>query len=146
MKPVFQTRYGADGNCLAACIASILEIDLAQCDFTATADDWLKKCQAILKPLGFYYLGIVKPVGGIPLNIMTIPNEAFCIFVGESPRQIKGGKEILHCIVGQIQHNGEFQDSEHPLVSFVHIHDPIPDGTGIVGLPKELGFLIPLKP
>ncbi len=28
MKPVFQTRFGRDGNCYAACLASILEIDL----------------------------------------------------------------------------------------------------------------------
>jgi hypothetical protein len=42
MKPVEQTRYGfPDGNCFAACVASILELPLEETDFIgAAAEDW----------------------------------------------------------------------------------------------------------
>lgn len=50
MIPVEQTRYGfPDGNCFAACVASILELPLSDTDIiSAAADDWWGTWQAWL--------------------------------------------------------------------------------------------------
>lgn len=41
MKPVFQTRFGKpDGNCLAACLASLLEIDIDSVPSFGIGGDW----------------------------------------------------------------------------------------------------------
>lgn len=41
MKKIYQTKFGDDGNCLAACISSILETDLANIPFISDfEDDW----------------------------------------------------------------------------------------------------------
>jgi hypothetical protein len=51
MKPVYQTRFGPDGNCFAACLASILEIDLA--DVPQFDERWCHVLRQFLAPRGF---------------------------------------------------------------------------------------------
>lgn len=145
MKPVYQTRYGNEGNCLAACIASILEVPLVSVDFTASEGTWLDKCQEKLKPLGFYYLGFTKR-NGEPMNIMVIPDGAYCIFVGPTERD--KSDTLLHCVVGQMVFKGEMKDKDHPIVHFQTVHDPNKlDQPGLLGgMPTELGFLVPFGP
>lgn len=140
MKPVNQTRYYTDGNCLAACIASILEIDLAIVDFTANTDGWLAQTQKVLKPLGVGYLGIT--LDREPFNIM-VPPDSYCIFVGTTKRN--QGTDLLHCVVGRIAFDK--MKGENPIVRFETIHDPndqCPEG--LLGTPSEIGYLVPLNP
>ena len=44
MKPVFQTKFGVpEGNCFAACLASVFEIELDEVPDFGIADDWYIK-------------------------------------------------------------------------------------------------------
>jgi hypothetical protein len=54
MKPVKQTRHGkTDGNCFAACVASLLGVELKEIDEllhpTETDSDWFKPLQKYLR-------------------------------------------------------------------------------------------------
>ena len=57
MKPVMQTRTGTtDGNCLEACIASLLEVPIEGFPRINDTDNWVEELNATLAPLGFYYM------------------------------------------------------------------------------------------
>lgn len=57
MKPVMQTRYGFDGNCFAACLASVLELPLAALPEVHPADtDWWSTMQSWLATRGLTLL------------------------------------------------------------------------------------------
>ena len=79
MKPVTQTRIGNDGNCLAACMASILEIPLYQVP-EFTEDGWLEELNDFLanhnlqykrrpvegtRPVGWSTIERISPRGGL---------------------------------------------------------------------------------
>ena len=40
MKPVMQTKYGEDGNCFAACVASILEVSIDEVPWLKEPENW----------------------------------------------------------------------------------------------------------
>lgn len=40
MIKVFQTKYGEEGNCFAACIASLFEVEIDDIPFLADYKDW----------------------------------------------------------------------------------------------------------
>ncbi|MDB6027532.1 MAG: hypothetical protein JWM68_3755 [Verrucomicrobiales bacterium] len=136
MKPVFQTRKGSDGNCLAACLASILELPLEKVDFTANGE-WLAKTQEILKPFGFFYLGVAIDKH---ITLMAMP-ENYCVFVGDTIRTKDTG--LLHCVVGRL-----VMEDKNTMLRFVTAHDPLGENSGWLSelKPKELGFLIPINP
>ena len=53
MKPVYQTTFGDDGNCLQACVASLLEIDLESVPtVNPRCAAWVKTLEAFLAPYG----------------------------------------------------------------------------------------------
>lgn len=134
MKPVNQTRFGANGNCLAACIASILEVPIELVDFTGTEGDWLEKAQAALRSYGFFYLGVNI---ADHYTLMAMPAN-YCIFTGKTERNPEG--TLLHCVVGILEPNGQE-------VIFKTVHDPnIQNPVGILGKPTELGFLVLRNP
>ena len=59
MKPVAQTVFGSpDGNCLAACIASILELPIEAVPVTGHAGKWDKELTAFLEPRGYAWIWI----------------------------------------------------------------------------------------
>ncbi|MBD3268527.1 hypothetical protein GF373_17805 [bacterium] len=50
MKPTYQTRLTPpDGNCLAACLASIFEVPLSTVEFDVQADDWQEQMDDMLR-------------------------------------------------------------------------------------------------
>lgn len=102
MKPVYQTIFDdQQGNCMAACVASLLELPLDAVPNPHTTtwwDDW----QAWLKERGLY---LVEATGAD----WTPPG--FAILVGTSPR----GPWQHACVT----YNGEI------------VHDPHPDGGGV---------------
>lgn len=103
MKPVYQTIFdGQNGDCMAACIASLLELDLDQVPNPHTAN-WWDAWQAWLKQRGLYL---------VEASIGDWTPPGYAILVGTSPR----GDWQHACIVL----NGEI------------VHDPHPDGGGVV--------------
>lgn len=120
MKPIMQTKFGADeGNCFAACVASMLEINIDDVpDFYTLAQEkkshwsilfeqWLLENYEIY-PL-FLYEHHQLPV--------------FYIAGGDSWR------DIPHSVIYK---TGEM------------VHDPHPDGTGIRGV-EDVCLFIPVS-
>ena len=42
MKPIHQTKFGKEGNCFAACIASVLDCEIDSVPFWADSEEWKK--------------------------------------------------------------------------------------------------------
>lgn len=136
MTKVYQTRFGmGDGNCFAACIASLLEVELKEVDFTATEDGWLPILNDLIRPYGYRWLEInLNTAVKYPIYSMY---GQLCVFTGKSPRG-----ECNHAVVGRLE--GTWEDRQ---VTYVTVHDPMPNGTGIVdGMPFLLGFFLPILP
>lgn len=106
MKPIYQTQFDSKtGNCLQACIASILEIPLDRVpnfmledDLTTALDSFLAQFRLVSITLVASQVSGWEPTG-------------FHLIGGASPRG-----EVGHSVVG---HNGEM------------VHDPHPSGDGL---------------
>lgn len=59
MKPVLQTKFGKDGNCLCACIASLLEINIESIP-NPKHDDWQEEMNRwLIDNHGVYLLSAI---------------------------------------------------------------------------------------
>lgn len=116
MKPIFQTKFGKpDGNCTAACLASLLDLDIDTIpDFTTQGDSWITAFNEWLAPGGLALLWIELP------NRFVIPPDTYYMLWGISPRDIE------HSVIG---YNGEM------------VHDPHPDGGGLKKI-EHYAFLV----
>lgn len=108
------------GNCRTACVASILEIPLAEVPYFVAFPDWEKEQARFLAERGLhakwsYGYGHSKP-------------EGYSIAVGISPRSRKD-KPLYHAVVAL---DGEI------------VHDPHPDRAGICGEVMYFHRLAPL--
>ncbi len=118
MKPVDQTIFGApQGNCLPACIASILEYPLEEVPHFGDTT-WVATLAVWLAPRGLY------PI------IATLPNDdwrpaGFHILAGKSPRG-----DFLHAVVAR---GAEI------------VHDPHPSRAGLLTV-VDATLLVPLDP
>jgi len=121
MTPVFQTRTGLEGNCMAAALASLLECELDQVDFVMSPDapdsEWWLAMEAKLRELGYAYLEF-------PAGRWSPPAGLHYVAGGLSARGLP------HAVI--------YLDGELA-------HDPHPDRTGLVRL-DTAGFLVPFKP
>lgn len=105
-----QTKFGdAEGNCFAACIASLMELDIADVpDFSQVKDKdnnpihWLDAVDKWLWDRG------MRMIVALP---EYYPDNCYYMAWGKSPRGFE------HSV---LYYNGEMK------------HDPHPDGTGIV--------------
>lgn len=105
-----QTRFGLpDGNCLTACIASILELDLGDLPSFMHHEDWILAVNRWLSDIGqpFSILCVRFADNAEPKGYLAL---AWIIASGPSPRGID------HSVVWR---NGAM------------VHDPHPDGSGI---------------
>jgi len=123
MIPVMQTKFGNDGNCLAACIASLLEMDIDDVPVYLDDDTWYEQYEKWLTSKGVTVLYISEPVNG-PWRISNGFNMILC---GESPRG-------HHAVIGR---------SRSGSIRFVH--DPHPSGDYIIGDPTSIIILIKVK-
>jgi len=111
MKPVYQTIFDNKiGNCLQACVASILELELEDVpNFMEAGDDWADEYGRFMFRFG--------------LQLLTLDRDAllrqdvwwpggYHIISGDSPRG-----DWQHSVVG---YEGEM------------VHDPHPEGGGLV--------------
>lgn len=128
MKPTDQTRFGASGNCLAACFASIAEVPLAEVDFSCSdvADgEWLNYANEKLRPFGLGYVDIKIWRDSEGRHVFGMPEGTF--FVGSGPT---GRGDFPHAVVCQFRNR-----------RWTMIHDPHPSRAGIVEL-THAGLLI----
>ena len=144
MTPHKQTDFGDDtGDCFATCIACVLDLPKdsvpnframqedgrVQCMVRA-ADDWLRANH------GKRFISIELYDKGGPLTSQCILNrlahrDDLVILSGESPRKRADGGKKYHCVVAR------------PTVwGFDLVHDPHPDGTGIVGQPYGVEWIV----
>ena len=122
---VDQTRLGKPyGNCLAACVASILEISIDEVDKHIPADDsWLSMLNKYLATLGLYYLTVKLPKESKDDFLKEFP-ACYHTIAGNSPRGIR------HSVVG---YKGKM------------IHDPHPSRAGLIDQDEtEYSFFIRL--
>lgn len=112
MIPVDQTTFGAPGgNCLSACVASILDLPIEEVPyfmsdrFNPQGVDWVRKLNSWLRPRGYRCHVFVRDI--------MIPE--YHIAHGVSPRGVG-----THAVVARGNRM---------------VHDPHPSRQGIVGLP-----------
>jgi hypothetical protein len=143
MKPVKQTKFGPiEGNCFAACLASILELAIEEVNCDLKSEGWWENLQAWLRPKNLYFLEVTIEKGCANYPLYSLPG-IMCIFCGKSPRQFGAEDNVNHCIVGIV--NSNIPNNE-PVI-FENVHDPHPDNTFL----KDdslfgLGFFIALDP
>lgn len=123
MKPIKQTITElGKGNCLAACFASILEVDIDEIpdlkrgeNFTGLQEYLAKKnLTAIwlyIKDLSNYYIGY---------------EPKYCILIGKSPRNT----QINHAVVAKPNGYG-----------YIIVHDPHPDGGNLAEDPSQVIYI-----
>lgn len=140
MKRVKQTKFGpVEGNCFAACIASLLEVPIEEVPIDPSPENWWNTAQDYLRHKNLFFLEVrIDVAKQYPLYAM---NNVYCIFSGRSPRKFKGHEMVNHCVVGMID-----TLPDQPVI-FTPIHDPHPDNTFLVdGSIFGLGFLLKFDP
>jgi len=116
MKPVHQTKFGDDGNCMRAAFASIFELGLEDVpDFTELG--WWLQLIRWVEPMGLF------PV--IMGHGQWLPRGTVMKASGKSPRGLD------HAVVWM---NGKM------------VHDPHPSGDGIAEPPEEYLFFVVKDP
>jgi hypothetical protein len=143
MKPVAQTRPHPNGDCLRACLATLLELPITDVpDFTAMRDDpeselpvYYVELQHFCKRRGYAFFETQLQMK----TLFPLPYETLAIFIGYHPSSTEQNP-VRHAIVGQIA--GQ---------TLVPLFDPInPDGNPAEAFisAKVIGlcFLVPLDP
>ena len=123
MIPVMQTRFGVTGNCMQACVASILELPLEEVpDFCniASEDTWFTQMQAWFEGHGLWY---------VEVRFTYEPKfpDGYYLVSGDGPR---GLRHVCVARAGEIVHDP---------------HPPHPDGSGVTNV-TEYGFVVALEP
>ena len=141
------------GDCFATCVACILDLPAGSVpNFKAAqeagpnvcmvdlADRWLRENHGLRFISVELYDPADGPNKGHPLTSQCLLNRLchtnpgeLVILSGESPRRRADGGRKYHCVVAT------------PSVwGFDIVHDPHPDGTGIVGQPYGVKWIVPL--
>lgn len=122
MKPVDQTEFEAGrGNCIAACLASILELPVTDVpNFTLSDDKWAAVTDWLAS--NHHILPLITP-----WPLVSPFSRRHCVLLGASPRSERG-----HAVVGLL-------DGYKAEV----IHDPHPTRAGIVGDPQFVLTFLP---
>ncbi len=124
MKPVEQTILGhPEGNCFAACLASILELPLDEVPLFKM-EQWQLAYNEWLRPSGLAIISVPLPEGiqSQPAEILRYFMPGYTILAAQSPRF-----DCLHAVVCW---NGEI------------VHDPHPQRHMGVGEWKEVDLLV----
>lgn len=120
LRLVDQTKFGSkDGNCLAACLATLLRLDIDEVPsfFSDDSGTWREKMGAWLVERGWGHLCIAGP----PPEML---GPALSIVSGKSPRG-----DWLHATVWRGREL---------------LHDPHPSRAGLEGEPVDTIVLVPL--
>ena len=118
MRPTYQTEFGEFGNCMSACIASILDIPLRDIpNFTLYKDRWFPEMRNWLIARGY------EPIYHYQIDRIDWDNFPACI----------SGWENLE-FLPYYMHNGKSpRGYGHATVGYKGkmIHDPHPEGGGV---------------
>lgn len=132
MKPIRQTVLSApNGNCFAACIASVLDLELDEvpnfCAFQRPRD-WWRETQIWLAARGLapVEFRVKDDAGNWFPRISPLYVNVLCILGGKSPRG-----SFDHAVVGETTDDG-----------FRLLHDPHPEGKFLDGDPTHVLFLV----
>jgi hypothetical protein len=131
MTPVFQTRFGrGNGNCLTACIASVLDLAIDQvAEFADSHEEWFAAlsdfCEALDLTLLYWGSEVHQGVFASNTDLIILLSVA--------------GEEELHAVVGKAVIEERPRPGHSGWRAEV-IHDPNPRGTGPVE--SAFGFLI----
>lgn len=146
MKPVFQTKRGLGGNCLAACLASIFEVPLESIPDLAPPEcftDWTVQARLRrqwLRERGLDYLEIDLEKQAYHWTDGAVPAGP-CLFAVKSPTPEMRAKGYGHFVVGEVRQNGEG-------VEYAVHHDPlgpISNETANYEV-TAIGFFVPINP
>jgi hypothetical protein len=135
MKPVTQTILADEdnpmrGNCFAACLASLLELEIDQVPHVMEHDDWRELTNEWLAPMN---LGTVEVVIDTEVVCLyPLPVGMLLIVTGKTNRH----PTRLHAVIGRTIYGG---------VQWEYLHDPHPDGTFLLEA-SHLMWLVPLNP
>ncbi len=121
MKPVYQSIVTPpNGNCLQACIASILELSLSDVPNFVTHKDWVFALVQFCEHLGLRPVFLDRRGGFVGKNMGY--GQWYSVVSGQSPRG-----DYLHAVVA---YDGEV------------IHDPYPSGGGkLLSIKDEIVFV-----
>lgn len=152
MIPYIQTNLSDEaGSCYATCIAAILSLPLEAVpnfrelsnpngDQVWLADEWLRYHHK-KRIIAIEMYRNEAPDKGRVLTNQTLMNRLFhrnqeelVIISGVSPRKRADGGRKYHCVVARADCWG-----------FEMVHDPHPDGNGIVGCPYGVQWIVPLS-
>lgn len=122
MALVDQTKFGADGDCFDACLATLLGLPIEKVDYFRKEEAWYGDCQKWLAQFGLTYLEI-----DIQKTKLHWLPQTDCIFGGPSNRG------IAHAVVGRVNRFG-----------YEIIHDPHPSRDSLVTI-ESVGFLVPRR-
>lgn len=116
MKPVSQTSFGyPDGNDLAACVASILELSVDEVPNFITKKNWYLTLALWLEKRGMTAIRLDVSRGNEWWNFY-LPPETPVIWAGPSPRPEEQDRR-LHCVVGRW--DGRLLHDPHPDCDFL---------------------------
>lgn len=136
---VYQTKRGIGGNCLAACLASIFHMDLADFPDLAPPEcftDWTVQPRLRnqwLSEKGFDYLEIDLGGQAFTWTQAAIPKGP-CLFAVESATPELREKGYGHFVVGQLSVDEEG-------VGYMVIHDPLGELRGDYKI-TAVGFFV----
>lgn len=117
----------SSGNALQACVASILEMELATVPNFIKQTDYLDALNAFLAARGLCFLKVdLAAAGALPFK--TGPT--LCVAAGPSPRG-----DFKHAVVARVEG-----------VQVVPVHDPHPQGGMLAGPAVWAGFFVALEP
>ena len=133
MIPVYQDDFTfTTGNCFSACLASLLELPLADVPKFMAEEDWFGAVNRWLAQFNLRFIDIKWS------NEFAVWPDAggYCLMTGPSPRR----PELLHTVVVGLERG----DDDH--IRFRWLHDPHPDCDYLAGDPTSVGFLAVLDP
>lgn len=123
MTPTLQTRFGNDGNCWPACLATIFDVPLSAVDHLAAHyEDWHEQTEAFLQERGLFQNQIEVKQDAMGRNCFPFiapPEGTICVVVGK-----RWGASIAHAVVAKVKH-GQAESPEQCHLEFEIIHDPL---------------------
>jgi hypothetical protein len=137
MTPVFQTRFGKDGNCWAACLASIFDVTLEEVDHCACNHaDWFEQTRKWLAARGLFDLQVqfYELEGRKHFPFVAPPDGTLCVLSGKTTRG------LFHVVVAKISVIPLPGDNDRGNINFEVVHDPYPRGSTITSIEDAIFF------
>jgi hypothetical protein len=137
MTPVFQTRFGTDGNCWAACLATVFDVPLSEVDHCACNHaDWFEQTRKWLAGRGLFDLQVqFYDLNGVKqFPFVAPPDGTLCVLSGKTTRG------LFHVVVARISIIPIEGDADLGRVEFNIVHDPYPSGSTLTTIEDAIFF------